>query len=335
MTDTSADVLVRVEGLSKAYPVKGASTGLFHRSSDVLRAVDDVSFDIMRGECLGLVGESGCGKTTLGRMLVRLEAPTAGTVSYDGRVVVEPGAKARFPERRRIQPIFQDPYASLNPQQTIKRMLTEALKVHKVCLPSERESRVAELLERVGLSPQMAGRRPHEFSGGQRQRLGIARALAVEPDFVVADEVTSALDVSVQAQILALLARFQSELGLTYLLISHNLAVVRHISQRVAVMYLGRIVETAPTRDLFASPKHPYTEALIAAVPSLDSSRRTNAPALEGDPPDAIVPPSGCPFHTRCPKVMDVCRVSRPELQGIGLGRTVACHLYTGETGGH
>lgn len=334
MADASVDALVRVEGLSKAYPVKGVSTGLFSRSADVLRAVDDVSFEIMRGECLGLVGESGCGKTTLGRMLVRLESPTAGTVSYDGRIVVEPGAKARFPERRRIQPIFQDPYASLNPQQTVKRMLTEALKVHNVCPPSQREARVADLLERVGLSPQMAGRRPHEFSGGQRQRLGIARALAVEPDFIVADEVTSALDVSVQAQILALLARFQTELGLTYLLISHNLAVVRHISQRVAVMYLGRIVETAPTGELFAAPKHPYTQALIAAVPSLDSSRRTNAPALDGDPPDAIVPPSGCPFHTRCPMAMDVCRVARPELQPLGDGQTVACHLYTKETRG-
>jgi oligopeptide/dipeptide ABC transporter ATP-binding protein len=334
MADSTTDVLVRVEGLSKAYPVKGAPTGLFRRSSAVLRAVDDVSFEIMRGECLGLVGESGCGKTTLGRMLVRLESPTAGTVSYDGRVVVEPGAKARFPERRRIQPIFQDPYASLNPQQTIKRMLTEALKVHDVCPQSEREVRVAELLERVGLSPQMAVRRPHEFSGGQRQRIGIARALAVEPDFIVADEVTSALDVSVQAQILALLARFQAELGLTYLLISHNLAVVRHISQRVAVMYLGRIVETAPTRELFAEPKHPYTQALIAAVPSLDSSRRHNAPALEGDPPDAIVPPTGCPFHTRCPQAMDICRVSRPELQSVARGRTVACHLYQGGSDG-
>ena len=334
MTDISPEVLVRVEGLSKAYPVKGTSTGLFRRSSDVLRAVDDVSFEIMRGECLGLVGESGCGKTTLGRMLVRLESPTAGTVSYDGRVVVEPVTNARFPERRRIQPIFQDPYASLNPQQTIKRMLTEALKVHDICPPSEREARVAELLERVGLSPQMAARRPHEFSGGQRQRIGIARALAVEPDFIVADEVTSALDVSVQAQILALLARFQTELGLTYLLISHNLAVVRHISQRVAVMYLGRIVETAPTQELFRAPKHPYTQALIAAVPSLDSSRRTNAPALEGDPPDAIVPPDGCPFHTRCPKAMDICRALRPELQRLDQGRTVACHLYSEGTDG-
>lgn len=328
MTEVGPDVLIRVEGLSKAYPVKGASSGLFRRSSDVLRAVDDVSFEIMRGECLGLVGESGCGKTTLGRMLVRLESPTAGTVSYDGRVVVEPGAKGRFPERRRIQPIFQDPYASLNPQQTVERMLTEALKVHEICPASQRPARVAELLERVGLSPQMAGRRPHEFSGGQRQRLGIARALAVEPDFIVADEVTSALDVSVQAQILSLLGRFQTELGLTYLLVSHNLAVVRHISQRVAVMYLGRIVEIAPTQKLFATPKHPYTQALIAAVPSLDSSRRTNAPALEGDLPNAIAPPSGCPFHTRCPKAFDLCRVSRPEPQALGDGQSVACHLY-------
>jgi oligopeptide/dipeptide ABC transporter ATP-binding protein len=274
------------------------------------------------------VGESGCGKSTLGRLLLYLDAPTGGRIRYAGADVNVNDARSVARLRRKIQIIFQDPYSSLNPQKTVRSTLQEVLAVHKLCASSERKERVSALLERVGLSPDMADRKPHEFSGGQRQRIGIARALAVNPEFIVADEPVSALDVSVQAQVLNLLTRLQEDLNLTYLFISHNLGVVRHVTQRVAVMYLGKIVETAPTADLFAEPLHPYTQALMQAVPALDPDVRTRTAAVEGDLPNPINRPTGCHFHPRCPFAMDICKQEYPALRPAGPGKAVACHLY-------
>jgi oligopeptide transport system ATP-binding protein len=329
MAEPSSAPLLEAEGLSKQFVLKDSPLRrVRRRPPEVLRAVDDVSLTIQRGETVGLVGESGCGKSTFGRLLLHLEEPTRGRIRYDGAEVTSHDARAVQRLRRKIQIIFQDPYSSLNPRKTVRAALHEVLSVHKLCSPAERKDRIDALLERVGLSPDMANRKPHQFSGGQRQRIGIARALAVDPEFIVADEPVSALDVSIQAQVLNLMMHLQDDLKLTYLFISHNLGVVRHVSQRVAVMYLGRIVEMAPTAELFAEPLHPYTRALLRAVPSLDPDVGTQTAAVEGDLPNPINPPTGCHFHPRCPFAMEICRQEYPALRSMGLGRKVACHLY-------
>ncbi len=325
--------LLEARGLSKHFPVAGGlRRRLSRQPGDTLKAVDDVSLSVRRGETVGLVGESGCGKSTFGRLLVRLYEPTAGQIYHNGVDIMGHNARATREMRTKIQIVFQDPYSSLNPTMTVRQTLEEVLAVHKIGLPAQRRDRVENLLTTVGLAPEMAGRKPHQFSGGQRQRIGIARALAVNPDFVVADEAVSALDVSVQAQVLNLMMRLQDDLGLTYLFIAHNLGVVKHISQRVAVMYLGRIVELAPTDELFAEPLHPYTQALLRAVPQPIPRRKELTPALGGDPPSPIDRPRGCHFHPRCPAVMPICREQDPLLRAVGRGRTVACHLYEAAT---
>jgi peptide/nickel transport system ATP-binding protein len=324
--NTEAVPLVETRGLTKRYELSGSVAGRLRRGErESLRAVDDVSLRIMRGDIVGLVGESGCGKSTFGRLLMHLEEPTAGEIRYEGAVVDGDGIAAL---RRKAQIIFQDPFSSLNPRKTVRSAIEEVLAVHNMCSRRERGARVDELLERVGLSPEMADRRPRQFSGGQRQRIGIARALAVGPEFIVADEPVSALDVSVQAQVLNLLVELQEQLDLTYLFISHNLGVIRHLSRRVVVMYLGKVVEEAPTGELFAEPLHPYTQALMRAVPQLDPDQAVETPAVEGDLPNPIHPPSGCHFHPRCPFAMDVCRTDSPALRRIAGHRVVACHLY-------
>jgi oligopeptide/dipeptide ABC transporter ATP-binding protein len=308
--------LVSVKRLSRSFRVRGPA----HE----LDALQDVSLDILRGETLGLVGESGCGKSTLGRCILRLIDPSSGTILFDGVDITTMGRRELRPIRRRMQIIFQDPVASLNPRMSIGAMLSEPIRVHGLANAADVGGRVTSLLERVGLSGDIADRYPHELSGGQRQRLGIARALSVEPDFIVADEPVSALDVSIQAQILNLLADLKESLVLTYLFISHDLHVVRTISDRVVVMYLGRIVELAATAALFETPRHPYTRALLAATPKLETVERV---ALAGEPPSAIEPPSGCAFHPRCPLAEERCTKERPELREISSGHRVACHL--------
>ncbi len=322
MSDTP---LVEARGLSKHYRV---GRGMFGRGADVLRAVDDVSFAMPSGTTVGLVGESGCGKSTLGRVLLALEKPTSGEVRFAGQAVDMADKRAVRRLRREIQIIFQDPYSSLNPRQTVRGALDEVLRVHELCPPGERRGRVDELLERVGLEPAMGDRRPHEFSGGQRQRIVIARALAVGPRFIVADEAVSALDVSIRAQILNLLVTLQDDLDLTYLFISHDLGVVRHMSTRIVVMYLGRVVEEAATAELFEEPLHPYTQALLAAVPLIDAEEPRSERGVEGDLPSPLDPPSGCHFHPRCPFAMDRCRREYPARHVMASGRAVACHLY-------
>jgi oligopeptide/dipeptide ABC transporter ATP-binding protein len=318
--------LVETRNLSKHYELHGRVLGRVRGDErEAVRAVDDVSLRIMRGDTVSLVGESGCGKSTFGRLLLQLEQPTSGEVRYEG-VVFDKDGVADLP--RKAQIIFQDPFSSLNPRKTVRRAIEEVLAVHRICPRNARKARVDELLERVGLSPALANRRPRQFSGGQRQRIGIARALAVGPEFIVADEPVSALDVSVQAQVLNLLVELQEQLDLTYLFISHNLGVVRHVSRRVVVMYLGKVVEEAPTAELFEKPLHPYTQALMLAVPQLDPDEVVAAPAVEGDLPNPIHPPSGCHFHPRCPFAMDVCRSEYPPLYRVSPERVVACHLY-------
>jgi oligopeptide/dipeptide ABC transporter ATP-binding protein len=321
--------LVETRGLTKEFPV-GSSVvrALTRKPRETLVAVDDVSLSIERGETLGVVGESGSGKSTLGRLLLQLERPTAGDILFDGTSIVAAGASARRRLRKRVQVVFQDPYSSLNPTMTVRQTLAEVLAVHGIGSKESRGARIDDLLERVGLSPTLANRRPRQFSGGQRQRIGIARALAVEPDFVVADEAVSALDVSIQAQVLNLLMRLQDDLGLTYLFISHNLSVARHISNAIAVMYLGRIVERAPADELFDEPLHPYTQALFRAAPKPVPRRKTVKPAITGDIPNPIDRPSGCHFHPRCPFAMDVCREVYPAPREPTPGRMVTCHLY-------
>jgi oligopeptide/dipeptide ABC transporter ATP-binding protein len=329
VAERPGETIVEARGVRREYPLRRGFVRMLRRQPrETLRAVDDVSLRIVRGETLGLVGESGCGKSTFGRLLLQLEKPTGGEIDYAGLLAGSGGSI-----RRKAQIIFQDPYSSLNPRKTVRSTLQEVLAVHNLCPPQERAARVDELLSLVGLSAEYGERRPHQLSGGQRQRVGIARALAVDPEFIVADEAVSALDVSVQAQVLNLLVKLQEELHLTYLFISHNLGVVRHVSQRVAVMYLGRIVEEAPTQELFERPLHPYTQALLEAVPSLDPDVVTEAVAVEGDLPNAIDPPSGCHFHPRCPAAMDICRSVYPPLRTVAAGRTVACHLYEASPG--
>jgi oligopeptide/dipeptide ABC transporter ATP-binding protein len=318
--------LVATEKVSKYYPVK---SGVFGRTSKLVRAVEGVSLRVRRGETLGLVGESGCGKSTLGRIMIRLIEPTYGRVVYDGRDILPLSPSQMRPLRRKMQIIFQDPYSSLNPRMTVRDIVGEAIRIHKLAATKkDEEAKVAELLKKVGLRPEAMARYPHEFSGGQRQRIGIARALAVEPEFIVCDEPISALDVSIQAQIINLLAQLQDELGVAYLFISHDLKIVEHMSHRVAVMYTGKIVEQAPARALYRASRHPYTRALLSAVPSLDPERRRLRVLLEGDAPSPIDPPPGCTFHPRCPrKIAGVCDKEVPLLTEIkeGSAHKVAC----------
>ena len=309
--------LVRVRGLVKHFPVEG--------SDDVIRAVDDVSFEIVRGETLGLVGESGCGKSTAGRCLLRLIEPTAGEINFGDRDVTKMGKTELRELRREMQIIFQDPQASLNPRMKVGDIIAEPLVIHKIGTKAERGERVAWLLGKVGLDADFMKRYSHEFSGGQLQRIGVARALALNPKLIVADEPVSALDVSVQAQVVNLLQDLQKEFRLTYLFISHGLAVVEHISTRVAVMYLGRIVEVASALELYARPLHPYTQALLSAIPIPDPKEKRDRIILKGDVPTARNPPSGCRFRTRCPIAIDECRKIDPELREISPGHSVAC----------
>lgn len=318
-----SDLLV-VKHLKKYYPI---TKGIFGRVSGAVKAVDDVSFSVKTGETLGLVGESGCGKSTTGRSILRLIEPTAGQVIFDGKDVTRMKKEELRQIRRDMQIVFQDPFASLNPRHTVQTILEEPLMVHGVTSAKERQKKVAEMLEVVGLSSYHAKRYPHQFSGGQRQRIGIARALMLNPRLIIADEPVSALDVSIQSQVLNLMQDLQKDFGLTYLFIAHDLSVVRHISNRVGVMYLGRLVELADKHDLYQTPLHPYTKALLSAVPNPDPDAKRERIILQGDVPSPANPPSGCAFHTRCPIASDICRVERPALLEAKEGHFVACHL--------
>jgi len=321
------DVLVRVENLKKYFPITRGIV-LSRHVGDV-KAVDDVSFDIYRGETLGLVGESGCGKTTAGRTIIQLYRPTAGHVYYEGRDLAQMHSGDLRHMRRKMQIIFQDPYASLNPRLTVGAIIGEPLEIHRVARGKEQRERVEELLHLVGLDPYFVNRYPHEFSGGQRQRIGVARALALEPEFIVCDEPISALDVSIQAQIVNLLEELQERLGLTYLFIAHDLSMVRHISDRMAVMYLGKIVELSDRNTIYANPLHPYTQALLSAVPIPDPvvEEKRQRIILEGDVPSPANPPPGCNFNTRCPVAIDTCSEVDPEFIEVEPGHFCACHL--------
>jgi peptide/nickel transport system ATP-binding protein/oligopeptide transport system ATP-binding protein len=315
-----------VRDLKKHFPIH---KGVFSRVSGQVHAVDGVSFHIERGETLGLVGESGCGKSTVGRTILKLLEPTAGRISVRGEDITDLDRERMLPYRRQMQMIYQDPYASLNPRLSAGEIVSEPLVIHEVGSAAERQERVASLFERVGLRPELTSAYPHEFSGGQRQRIGIARALALNPELIVGDEPVSALDVSIQAQIINLLMDLQDELKLSYLFVAHDLAVVEHISHRVAVMYLGRIVETTDKKSLFETPLHPYTEALLSAVPIPKArAKGRNRVILKGDVPSPINPPPGCHFHARCPYAMARCRSEPPELREVLPGHWAACHLH-------
>jgi oligopeptide/dipeptide ABC transporter ATP-binding protein len=323
---TRPRTLVATDRIAKYFPIRAGWLG---RASRYVRAVDGVSLRVRRGETMGLVGESGCGKSTLGRLMLRLLEPTYGRVLFDGQDVTQRSQRELRPLRRRMQIIFQDPYSSLNPRMTVREIVGEAIRIHKLAKTrADEEARIVELLEKVGMRADAMDRYPHEFSGGQRQRIGIARALAVEPDFIVCDEPISALDVSIQAQIVNLLVELQERLGLAYLFVSHDLKVVEHVSHRVAVMYLGKIVEQGPAASLYADARHPYTRALLAAAPQPDPARKRVRLVLEGDVPSPIDPPSGCAFHPRCPRaVKGTCERETPLLEEVtpGEGHRVAC----------
>jgi oligopeptide/dipeptide ABC transporter ATP-binding protein len=316
------DALIEVRNLKKHFPVR---KGLLSRVVGHVKAVDDVSFAIREGETLGLVGESGCGKTTVGRTLLKLLAPTEGRIHFEGRDVTDLGGRALRDLRRHMQIVFQDPFSSLNPRMTIKAIVEEGLLVHREGNRQERLAKVKSVLQQVGLDPSYINRYPHEFSGGQRQRIGVARALALNPRFIVLDEPISALDVSIQSQIINLLTELKEKYRLTYLFISHDLSVVEYISDRVAVMYLGEIVESASSGNLYKAPLHPYTQALLSSVPTLDPTTRTKRIILQGDVPSPINPPSGCRFHPRCPLAMDVCKTDAPRTLDFA-GHQVRCH---------
>ncbi|HEV8339138.1 MAG TPA: dipeptide ABC transporter ATP-binding protein [bacterium] len=326
MAVARGDVILDVRNLYKHFPItKGF---ILQKQVGAVRAVDGVSFTIRQGETLGLVGESGCGKTTTGRVILRLQEPTSGEAYFEGRNIFKLSKEDLRRMRRDMQIIFQDPYSSLNPRMTVGDIVGEPLEIHNLARGKEKLRRVQELLEIVGLSPYHANRYPHEFSGGQRQRIGIARALAVNPKLIICDEPVSALDVSIQAQVLNLLEELQKEFGLTYLFIAHDLSVVKHISDRIAVMYLGRIVEVAEVDELFVNPQHPYTEALLSAVPIPDPAIRRERIILPGDVPSPVNPPAGCRFHTRCLYAQESCRVNDPELVDYwGNGHSVACPI--------
>jgi peptide/nickel transport system ATP-binding protein len=327
VTPNSANALplLKVRNVSKQFRV---GNSILPGGNTVVHAVDDVTLDVFPGETLGLVGESGCGKSTLGRCMVRLYEISAGKIEFEGKDISSANTRALRPVRQRMQMVFQDPFSSLNPRRRIADLLAEPLKVHGKRSRAEIRERVQELMRLVELSPEQLNRFPHEFSGGQRQRIGIARAIALEPSLVVADEPVSALDVSIQAQIVNLFADLQERLGLTYVFIAHDLSVVRQVSTRTAVMYLGSIVESGPTEEIFRSPRHPYSEALISAVPvaDLDTGKRRERIVLQGDVPSPVNPPSGCRFHPRCRYATDRCKTERPKLAEVEPGRLVACH---------
>jgi oligopeptide/dipeptide ABC transporter ATP-binding protein len=316
--------LLEVENLKKHYPVR---KGLFSRTVGQVYAVDGISFTIAHGETLGLVGESGCGKSTAGKAILKLIEPTAGTIRIKGEAIEKLSKAEMRPYRREMQVVFQDPYSSLNPRLSVGEIVAEPLANYGIATGSELKDRVATIFGKVGLRPDAMRRYPHEFSGGQRQRIGIARALALNPSLIICDEPVSALDVSVQAQVINLLMDLQKEFRLSYLFVAHDLAVVEHISHRIAVMYLGKIVELAEKRDLFADPLHPYTEALLSAVPLPDPEAKRNRIILKGDVPSPINPPSGCRFHTRCPYAVERCRVEEPQFRELKPGHFAACHL--------
>jgi len=329
MTTQHPDAILRVQNLVKHFPISRSHLILFSKTVGAVHAVDDVSFDVIRGETLGLVGESGCGKSTTGRTILQLHRPTSGHVFFEGKDLVVTKGEDLRKMRRRMQMIFQDPYASLNPRMTVGEIIGEPLIVHGLATQKEAEEQVKELLKRVGLNPSYTNRYPHEFSGGQRQRIGVARALALQPSLIVCDEPISALDVSIQAQVVNLLEDLQKEFGLTYLFIAHDLSMIRHISTRVAVMYLGVIVELSSRNDLYTNPLHPYTQALLSAVPIPDpnAEEKRQRVILQGDVPSPVNPPSGCRFRTRCPLAVKICAEQRPEFREITPGHWAACHL--------
>jgi oligopeptide/dipeptide ABC transporter ATP-binding protein len=316
--------LLEVKDLTKTFRIGKTP---FKQTESVM-AVDKVSFKIQPKEVLGLVGESGCGKTTCGKLILKIIEPTGGSIHFKGTDITTLSRKEMLPFKKQMMIIYQDPFGSLDPRMTIARAIREPIDVHNSIHVQERENKVVELMKTVGLSPDQRNRYPHEFSGGQRQRIGIARALATNPEFIVADESVSALDVSIQAQIINLLQQLQDEFGLTMLFISHDLSVIKHISDTVSVMYVGKIVETAPKRELFANPKHPYTKALLSAIPIPDPEKKRKGTILMGDVPSPINPPPGCRFHTRCPHVMDMCKTEDPPFRQVGVDHSAACFLY-------